>query len=397
MPFSLIPADDPLLATRLKRQLMGLMSYLMFLLPLLYSMQQGWLRFGYRGLAAIVALALAINAGFFIAIRSRITRNFADPSLMLQQIAVAGLMALGIGYYVVDEAMVIVLMLFFTAFFFGMFSFTQRQYLGMTAAAALGYAILLLLKYDPAHRSGPAFHLELLHFMILMMVLLWMSLLGSYLAGLRLSLSQKKAALADALARLKELASRDELTGLYNRRHLMETLEQQQERATRHSEPFALCILDLDLFKRINDTHGHGVGDEVLRAFSERTRQHMRRMDVIGRGELDSTFGRYGGEEFLLLLPYADGSGARACLERLRTAMHEDPFQTSVGALALTFSAGIAHYQKGESIADVIQRADEALYRAKMSGRDCVCGDEADLGETDRLPSELETGESKTA
>jgi len=372
MSFSLIPTDDHALATRLKRQLMGFLSYLMFLVPLSYAVQEGWLRIGYVGLALILAVALVINLGFFFAIRSGYTRRFADPNLMLQQIGIAGLLALVIGYYVVDEAMVIVLMLFFTAFFFGMFSFTTRQYLTMTAAAALGYGIMLLLKYDPAQRTSAAFHLELLHFMILMMVLLWMSLVGGYLAGLRSSLSQKKDALATALARLKELASRDELTGLYNRRHLMETLEQQQERAKRHGEPFALCILDLDLFKRINDTHGHGVGDEALRGFSERIRTHMRRMDIIGRGKIDSTFGRYGGEEFLLLLPYAEGPGARACMERLRAAMHADPFPTTAGPLTMTFSAGIAQYRKGESIGEVINRADEALYRAKTSGRDRV-------------------------
>ena len=376
MSFSLLPTDDHALATRLKRQLMGFVSYLMFLVPLVYSIQQGWLRLGYAGLSLFLALALTINVGFFVAIRSRATQRFADPSLMLQQIGIAGLLALVIGYYVVDEAMVIVLMLFFTAFFFGIFSFSTRRYLAMTCAAALGYGIMLAFKYDTVQRNSAAFRLELLHFLILMMVLVWMSLLCGYIAELRSSLAHKKDALAAALARLKELASRDELTGLHNRRHLMETLEQQQERAKRHGEPFALCILDIDLFKRINDTHGHGVGDEALRGFSERIRSHMRRMDVVGRAEIDSTFGRYGGEEFLLLLPYAEGPDARACVERLRTAMHATAFQTTASALTITFSAGVAQYRPGESIAEVINRADEALYRAKTSGRDRVeCAD----------------------
>lgn len=376
MPFQLFPIDDQALATRLKRQLMGLVSYLMYLVPLLYSIHEGWLRMSYAGLAILLAASLAINISFFLAIRSGITRRFADPSLMLQQIVIAELMALVIGYFVVANAMVIVLMLFFTAFFFGMFSFSTRRYLAMAAATAPAYAIMLLLKYDMAQRNGTAFHLELLHLMILMMVLLWMSLLGGYLAGLRSSLEKKKDALTAAMARLEELASRDELTGLFNRRHLMETLEQQQDRARRHDEAFALCIVDLDLFKRINDDHGHGVGDEVLRGFSERIRSHLRRMDIIGRGNIDSTFGRYGGEEFLLLLPYAAGPGARNCVERLRAAVHANLFATSAGPLAITFSAGIAQFRKGESIAELINRADEALYRAKAAGRDRVeCAD----------------------
>ncbi|MEO6138884.1 MAG: GGDEF domain-containing protein, partial [Luteimonas sp.] len=248
-----------------------------------------------------------------------------------------------------------------------------RQDLGMTIAAVVGYAVMLLLKFSVHHVRGNELHLEILHFMMLIIVLLWMSLLGSYFARLRESLARQRNALATALERLKELSSHDELTGLHNRRHLMEILDQQQERALRHDEPFVLCILDLDHFKRINDTHGHGVGDEALRGFSERIRAHMRGMDIIGRGDnSESTFGRYGGEEFLLVLPYAEDASASACVERLRKAINATPFPTSAGELAITFSAGVAQYRKGETIAAMLDRADAALYRAKAEGRDRV-------------------------
>ena len=371
MAYSLIPPDDRGLATRVKRQLMGFMSYLMYLLPLAYAVDQGWVRFGHAGLVLLIGAALAINIGFYVAIRGRYTQRFADPSLMVAQIASAGLVALVVGYYI-DGPMVIVLALIFTAFFFGVFSFSRRQYLALTAAVALGYVVMLALKYEPSQRSGEAFQLELLHFLILILVLLWMSLLGSYIVRLRTSLADKQGALTTALERLKELASRDELTGLHNRRHLMDTLGQQQDRARRFGEPFAVCILDLDHFKHINDAHGHGVGDEALRAFSERIGSQLRRMDVIGRGDSGSTFGRYGGEEFLLVLPYADEASARAAAERLRAAVHATPFDTSAGALPITFSAGIACHRTGESLDEMLKRADEALYRAKAAGRDCV-------------------------
>lgn len=366
---ALIPAGDLALASRVKRQLMGFMSYVMFLVPLGYSVENGWVRFGYPGLALLFGVGITINLVFLIAIRSRFTQRFADPSMVIWQVSCAGLFALVLGYFV-EEATVIILMLFFTAFFFGVFSFSRREYLALTAAAALGYAALLAIKFEPAERSSEAFGLELLQFMILVMVLLWLSLLGSYVAQLRSRLAHQKHALADALERLKELASRDELTGLHNRRHLMESLEQQQERAVRHREPFALCILDLDHFKHVNDNHGHGIGDEVLREFAERIRSQLRRMDVIGHGETDSTFGRYGGEEFLLL-PYAAGSSARVCIERLRAAMRA-PFATSIGDLPITFSAGVVYNRTDESTAQMINRADEALYRAKNGGRDRV-------------------------
>lgn len=371
MPYSLIPRDDRTLATRVKRQLMGSMSYAMFLVPLVYAVEHGWIRFGYEGLAWFVAAALTINLAFYLAIRCRLTARLADPNVVMAQVAAAGLMSLVVAYYG-EEGTIIALALFFTSFFFGVFSFSLRQYLALTAAAAVAYALMLTLKYGVAERGSEAYRLELLHFMILVLVLLWMSLLGSYVASLRTVLAQKKDALATALARLQELASRDELTGLHNRRHLMEMLEQQQDRATRHREPFSLCILDLDHFKRINDTHGHSVGDEALREFGERVRMHLRRMDTVGRTDAESTFGRYGGEEFLLLLPYAEVSGARTCLERLRAIMVAQGFATSAGPLAVTFSAGVAHYRDGESIDALLNRADAALYRAKSAGRDRI-------------------------
>jgi diguanylate cyclase (GGDEF)-like protein len=369
---ALIPTDDTALATRVKRQIMGFVSYMMFVLPLLYAEHNGWFRLGYGGLAWLVAAAAAVNLGFLIAIRSGYSRRFADPSLMVLQVGIAGLLALVVGYYL-DQARIITVMLFFTSFFFGIFSFSRRQYLSLTAIAVVGYSLMLLLKLSANHVDANALHLELLHFMMLIIVLLWMSLLGSYFAQLRESLARQRNALATALERLKELSSHDELTGLHNRRHLMEILDQQQERALRHDEPFALCILDLDHFKRINDTHGHGVGDEALRGFSERIRAHMRGMDIIGRGgDSESTFGRYGGEEFLLVLPYAEDASARVCVERLRKAINAAPFPTSAGELAITFSAGVAHYCKGETIAAMLGRADAALYRAKTAGRDRV-------------------------
>ena len=368
---TLIPRDNYPLAVRVKRQLMGFMSYLMFLLPLAYAVENGWLRFGYQGLAVFSAIAIALNVGFLALLRSGWTARFSDPSMMVWQVSVAGLMALVVGWFV-DGATVIVLMLFFTAYFFGVFSFSAREYFALSAAGVIGFVLLLVAKYAPDERATNAFRLEVLHVIILAIVLAWMSLLGSYIARLRSQLAQRKDALANALSRLKELASRDELTGLHNRRHLMETLEAQHERSARHGEPFSLCILDLDHFKAINDTHGHAVGDEVLRGFSERIRAHLRRLDVVGRADDDSTFGRYGGEEFLLLLPYADARAACQCILRLRAAMHVDPFQTSAGALVLTFSAGVAEHRTGEGSANLISRADAALYVAKDGGRDRV-------------------------
>lgn len=184
MAYSLIPQHDPPLANRVKRQLMAFMSYLMFVIPLAYAVEHGWMRFGYVGLGWFTALAIAINIAFFLAIRHRVTQRCSDPSVMTAQVAVAGLLALCIAYHAA-EASPIGLALFFACFFLGVFSSSLRQYLALTVAAVSGYALVLALKYDVYQRDSEAFRLELLNFMILVLVLLWMSLLGSYVAGLR--------------------------------------------------------------------------------------------------------------------------------------------------------------------------------------------------------------------
>ena len=367
----MIRISDPALARRAKRQLLGLASYLMFLLPLAYAVHNGWMRFGYRGLAVFVLVAVLVNLAFLVAIGSGFSRRFSDPGLVTAQVVAAVIMGLGIDVFV-DAARILPVMLLFTALFFGVFRFGRMQYVLLCTAAVVGYAAVLLFKYPPAQWNGEAFRLELLHLMVLAIILLWLSLLGSYVAALRSGLAARKNELAAALERLKELASRDELTGLHNRRHLMEALEQQHDRARRHGEPFALCLLDLDHFKRVNDNHGHGIGDEALRGFADRVRGQLRRMDIVGRGDGDCTFGRYGGEEFLLVLPYAGIDAGTACVARLRDVVLAHPFPTSAGSLRLTFSAGIASHRADETVAGMLRRADEALYRAKSAGRDRI-------------------------
>ena len=367
---------------RLRQQSMGLISYLMFVAPLAFSVHEHWVRFGYGGLAAFTAIAIAVNLGFHVAIRTGLNRRFADPSMVEPQIVAAVLLALVVGYYT-DQARIVALMLFFTSFFFGVFSLTTRRYLTLSAFAIAGYAVMLWLKLRAVRYDRDTIHLELLYLLMLGMMLVWMSWLGGYVTRLRDSLARRRDELSVALERVQQLASHDELTGVYNRRHLMEMLEQQRERSRRHGERLVVCILDLDHFKRINDLHGHLAGDDALRSFSTHVRQQLRRMDVIGRAQLESSFGRYGGEEFLLLLPYAGIEGALNCLARLRISMREHPLDTCAGPLSMTFSAGIAEYRPGESASQVLARADAALYRAKANGRDRVETDDGQAADAD--------------
>ncbi|GAB7192873.1 hypothetical protein NUM3379_35820 [Kineococcus sp. NUM-3379] len=174
-------------------------------------------------------------------------------------------------------------------------------------------------------------------------------------------------------ARLAEQASRDGLTGLHNRRHLDSTLPLLVEGADRTGSALAVAVVDVDHFKAVNDTHGHAVGDEVLRHVASLLAGGVRPEDTVARS---------GGEEFVLVLAEADGRTAAARVEELRARCAAAPVVTSAGPVRVTFSAGVAQLGRGGSAELALRLADEALYEAKRRGRDrVVLGRPAEAGE----------------
>jgi diguanylate cyclase (GGDEF)-like protein/PAS domain S-box-containing protein len=175
---------------------------------------------------------------------------------------------------------------------------------------------------------------------------------------------------AQLYAQTQQLAITDELTGLYNRRGFFELGRREVERAVRFGHPLSLLILDIDHFKTINDTYGHPAGDRVLQTLARRCLANIREIDLLGR---------YGGEEFVILLPESSLANASQVAERLRKVIAGEPFASQAGSLEITISLGVASVGEGEGdLADLIARADRALYLAKRSGRNRV----ASLGET---------------
>ena len=166
---------------------------------------------------------------------------------------------------------------------------------------------------------------------------------------------------ADEMA---DLAMKDTLTGIYNRRHFMMDLESEWKRFRRYGRPLSLLLLDIDHFKSINDRYGHDVGDQVIIAVARLCQTKTRDSDVAAR---------IGGEEFGILLPEADLDEARIAAERLRVAIAEQPVDTSSGPLTVTVSIGAAPAEASAAgVAELMKRADEALYAAKRGGRNRV-------------------------
>jgi len=161
---------------------------------------------------------------------------------------------------------------------------------------------------------------------------------------------------------LERQANFDALTGLVNRRHFLEKAESEIARSKRYGGELSLIMFDIDHFKRVNDTHGHHVGDQVLRHVAETTRNCIRNIDIAGR---------IGGEEFVILLPQTDLDHAAEAAERLRTAMETSEIVLENGShLIVTVSLGVVtQCDRSDALDELLKRADTAMYQAKQNGR----------------------------
>jgi len=179
------------------------------------------------------------------------------------------------------------------------------------------------------------------------------------LEQIHLEIEQKQAELLSMNATLIELSETDKLTGLKNRRYFQEKLEEQLSNNEKSASPFSLLILDIDHFKKVNDTFGHQVGDEVLAQLAQLLKNQARSLDIVAR---------YGGEEFVVILPETDQNEAKAIAEQLRQAVEQAKWQTG----RITVSVGIATAIKTDNETTILQRADKALYASKENGRNQI-------------------------
>lgn len=178
------------------------------------------------------------------------------------------------------------------------------------------------------------------------------------------ALQQQLTEIRSLQAELRDQARHDALTGLFNRRHLNELMTHELARCARNGEPLSLLMIDIDHFKRINDTHGHQVGDEVLRETARLLTERARASDMLFR---------YGGEEFLLVLLPADAIVAKEVAEELRQRYAGSPLAAGAEPIQATLSIGVATFaDHGVTVDSLIEAADQALYRAKRAGRNRV-------------------------
>jgi diguanylate cyclase len=311
-----------------------------------------------RGVTVLAVLSAATMGTFYAVIRSGLNKRCADPTLAYPQVIAAQSLVAG-AYAVLGPVHSATLIMLALVLMFGMFTMRAEAVRAacVYTIVAMGLVMIWGARTDPAHY--PPLH-ECFNFVIVVTVMAAIAQLSEQLVSMRLRLKTQRAALQDALAQIRELATRDELTGLPNRRHMLDMLHEHALRRARGGQRFFVGLIDLDHFKTINDNHGHCVGDHALRGFAEQAQAVLRSTDVIGR---------WGGEEFLLILAENGPGEPTVGIERLRAALANTAVCTTVPELRVAFSAGLTRYRDGEPVGQVVERADHALYSAKSAGR----------------------------
>jgi diguanylate cyclase (GGDEF)-like protein len=308
----------------------------------------------------LLATSVPAYAVFYYLVRFGKTKHLKDPTLMLPQ-NVFALIAIAFAYTAVgpnDRGAVLVLIALVMVF--GMYTHTPKQsvQLGVMAMLLLGMSMGILAHIDPGYYPP---ELELLRFELLMGTVPTLIFSAYQISSWRNRLAAQRQDLKLALEQVQQMATHDVLTGLYNRRFMQDRLEEAVKRCERHGEQFTVVLIDLDHFKRVNDQYGHKVGDIALMAFANASSIVLRETDIIAR---------WGGEEFIFLLPNTAAENALVALERLRQTLATCAVSDSAPQLRVRFSAGVVVHDCVTSLTNTLDRADKALYQAKSEGRD---------------------------
>lgn len=315
-----------------------------------------WVRWWSFASAACVLVSFAL-------IRSGVTRKWQDPAFTSVQMIYA-ITSNAVAYVIAGSARGITPPILTVIMMFAVFGLRPQQIKGLMLYGLLAYgtaaaAVQWWLPSEPMPAS-----LAAVYMLIVTMVLAMTAALSLHANAMRQRLQEQKSELAEAVQHIHELATRDELTGLPNRRYMQDMLRLEEMRARRSGQPLLVAQLDLDFFKNVNDNYGHAAGDQVLQDFAHTVAACLRGTDV---------WARWGGEEFVLLMVNTSQADGAVLLERVRAKVAATPVVLHSGeVVSCTVSIGAAQLQEGEGPMALLERTDAALYAAKYGGRNRV-------------------------
>ena len=324
--------------------------------------------YAYAGTISIIVPSMFFLCGvgltglFYVLSEMKVGDKFDDHFLTSYQAAANIVMQLAF-LLAAPEIGFLFLTVVFVIFGFAALRMTSREATILWVLTGFGVTTIFFLLKAPIAlpmRTAPEWFAGAFSFVLTIGQCAYIGFFGN---SMRRTLHRRTIELKVANQRIEELAQLDELTGLLNRRHILKCLNEEITRAQRTNIPCSIAIIDLDFFKRINDQFGHPAGDEALRTFAISIFANIRTIDKLGR---------YGGEEFLLIMPDTAKDQAVRTLDRLRSILSEVDWTPISGSFNLTMSAGICSVRQADSTEDILARADIALYRAKDAGRNRV-------------------------
>lgn len=311
-----------------------------------------------------MAASVGCSALFAAVIKLGWNLRLRDQGLLMPQIVSFVVIQL-VFLVLVPQLWILFVFAVFVTYNFAMMSFCPRQFnvAWVAVSLALGGA-LYAARGQLGNPVGSGLSIAVFWFFLVLCVR-QLTAIGRQFSELRSQLSKKNEQLLESLERIRELADKDDLTGTWNRRSFMAALTEEAERASRTGTGFGFALLDIDLFKAVNDVHGHSVGDAVLKEFAAVASRQLRAPD---------RFARWGGEEFAVLLSSSTGmEESHVALERIRAAVQAHDWDRLAPGLRVTVSGGLALFGEGMRVQALIDDADHALYAAKAQGRNRIC------------------------
>jgi diguanylate cyclase len=320
----------------------------------------------------ILFSALLGNFFFVYLIVSDKNTQFKDPSMTEAQIVFAAFWGVLV-MLALPENRIVILMMFLPPFLFGSFKLNRKKYLRLSFCVSIIFALAIIFEHYFLNKNMNLLY-QLTVWLSFSCVLLWLSLYGSYVYDtnrrLRLAndhLNKTKTELHEKSKMLEHAANIDYLTGALNRRAIIQKIEELSQKTLEdgnvQTRNYAILMIDVDYFKRVNDQYGHIAGDKVLQVVTSRIKSNLREGDALAR---------WGGEEFLLLLVDSDKSVTLQIANRIKNVFETSPVKVEELDIAITVSIGVKTVDTLENIQDAINEADTCLYKAKESGRNQV-------------------------
>lgn len=345
-------------AVRRRRYWLAASTYLLLLVPLAAAHAVGLMRTG--AALGIAGAILVVNAALFVLFYSGLNLRFRDPSLTFAQ-TFCGITLLMVALYHAEAERGVALGLCFLIFLFGLFRLSRREFVVLTLYALAAYATVIGFALAWRPRTIGSLAYEAFNWLLLAVSLPWFAVVAGKIRDISERLRARNVALHEAVAQIQAMATRDDVTGLYNRAFFVESLVHALAQAERTGRRLGLLFIDVDRFKLVNDTLGHAVGDRVLHELGIRIAACVRASDIVAR---------LGGDEFVVLVEgLPEGEALQDMGEKIVRAACQ-PVRIDGRELAVSVSVGITVApEDGRDAQTLMRHADMAMYRAKALGR----------------------------